>query len=425
MRRRQRLGDLRGRHRRESQHAASRTDRGRQQVRARRHEHEDVARRRLLERLEQRVLRVDAEFIRVVDDDHPRAALEGPVADLANQLPRLGDDDLALVVGSLDEEHVRVEPPADAAAGCARSARVPLAGRLALDRLQAVQRLRKREGRLLLPDALGAGEHEAGRQRARAHRPGQQTFQPTMTDDFAEAHGRQIVTGIVSHSGFGTRDSGFGAGLQARGTDYGRNHTFKARMANTVPMPRTARYSRLRHARARLNGRSGARLAPRQYSSYSDPNVRSEKRLLGADRRSHRDHEVEADGHCRDHAAAGDGDADPHEGRPDIERMPRPPVGPGARDLPALLEVTGGPHPDGLSRQRDGGPDREQAPGRRRQPEHQRRLRRSRVARAGGRAGATSQPRQPPRPRRWSTMSATSATVIVSMHGVSRRHCRL
>ena len=43
-------------------------------------------------------------------------------------------------------------------------------------------------------------------------------------------------------------------------------------MAKTVHMPRMARYSRLRHARSRLNSRSGARLAPRQYSSYSGPN---------------------------------------------------------------------------------------------------------------------------------------------------------
>ena len=63
----------------EPQPLAARPHRRQQLVRPRRHEHEHRRRGRLLERLEQRVLRFGHHRVRFVDDDDAPAALERPV----------------------------------------------------------------------------------------------------------------------------------------------------------------------------------------------------------------------------------------------------------------------------------------------------------------------------------------------------------
>ena len=99
----------------EPQPRAPRPHRRRQRVGSGRHEHEHRAGRRLLQALEQRVLRVGAHRVRVVDDDHPAATLEGPIGRLRDDITNLFDLDGAALLRQ-DEQHVAEGPALNAPA---------------------------------------------------------------------------------------------------------------------------------------------------------------------------------------------------------------------------------------------------------------------------------------------------------------------
>ena len=70
-------------------------------------------------------------------------------------------------------------------------------------RAQTVERLRRREGRQPLPDAGGAGEDQARRQRLPRDRARQQCHELAMSDDVAKGHGRptpRIVSPLLALS---------------------------------------------------------------------------------------------------------------------------------------------------------------------------------------------------------------------------------
>ena len=80
----------------EAQHLAAGADRLPQAGRRRRDEDHVRARRRLLEALEERVLRRLVHRVGVVDHEHAAAGLEGRPRDLADEVADLVDADLGL-----------------------------------------------------------------------------------------------------------------------------------------------------------------------------------------------------------------------------------------------------------------------------------------------------------------------------------------
>ena len=157
----------------------------------RRH-HENDVRRRLLDRLEQRVERVGRELVDLVDDEHLVA-----VADRQDVEPR--DDHLADVVhlrvrGGVDLEGVDVTPLGDLDAGIAGAAR------LSRRALHAVQRARQDAGRRRLADATRSREDEGLRETAARQRVPQGARHRLLPDDVVEALGPPLARqDLVGH----------------------------------------------------------------------------------------------------------------------------------------------------------------------------------------------------------------------------------
>ena len=98
-----------------TQPLASGSDRRQQRIGGIGDEDERGRVRRLLERLEDGVLRVDTHLLRLVDDDDAAAAFEGTVSRALDRLADLLDLDGAGLAG-FDAEDVRVDAADDAAA---------------------------------------------------------------------------------------------------------------------------------------------------------------------------------------------------------------------------------------------------------------------------------------------------------------------
>jgi hypothetical protein len=136
----------------EAQDLAARADGGQQGLGRAGHQ-QDVGRgSRLLEALEQRVLRLLRHGVRVVDHERARATLEGAGRDLAHQGADLLDLDGRGL--GLDDEHVGMQPALHAAAGHALAASVP--ARL------AEKRPRHGKGEGALPHPLRPAEEQRG-----------------------------------------------------------------------------------------------------------------------------------------------------------------------------------------------------------------------------------------------------------------------
>ena len=153
-------GDVGDRKRAEAELLATREDRRQQRRRLHGDEDQRAVAARLLERLEQRVLRLRREQMRVVDDADLRAAGERAEAELALEIADLLDRDVALALERPgDRAHVGMRAGGDRAARVARAA--------GLERLRlAVQSERERAGDHALADAGGAGEDEGVRETA-------------------------------------------------------------------------------------------------------------------------------------------------------------------------------------------------------------------------------------------------------------------
>ena len=152
-----------------------------QRVRRGRGEDEHRGVRRLLERLEQGVLRALGEGVGVAHGDHPPLALERAEAAARQRLADHVDLDGAGIVGR-QGDHVDVDAATDAIARPAHTAGVAVGGRLAVDRLG--QGLRDPP----LPHAGRAGEEQRRRHRAALHRAGEQRDLARMADHVAEWH---------------------------------------------------------------------------------------------------------------------------------------------------------------------------------------------------------------------------------------------
>ena len=123
--------------------------------------------RRLLEALEQRVLRLLGHQVRVVDHERARARLEGPADDLAHQLAHLLDLDASRRALGLRPGQVRVEAPCAVrwharTAAARRRPRAPLAQ----SRARAAARASVR-----LPTPSGPASSSAGGRRPCAQAP--------------------------------------------------------------------------------------------------------------------------------------------------------------------------------------------------------------------------------------------------------------
>ena len=143
----------------------------------RRHHEHDV-RRRLFDRLEQRVERARGELVDFVDD-------EDLVAVAHRHDAEAGDDDLADVVdagvrGGVDLEDVDVASLGDFDARIARAARI---GRRPV---HAAQRARQNPRRRRLADAARTGEHERLREPAAGERVAQRARHRLLSDDVIE-----------------------------------------------------------------------------------------------------------------------------------------------------------------------------------------------------------------------------------------------
>ena len=154
-----------------------------------RHEQEHRGRRRLLECLEQRILRLGHQPVGVVDDDDAAAPLERTVRGLLDHPAHRVDLDRPGVAGR-DREHVGMHPARDPPARGTRSAALGNAGAVpgVANRL-AVQQLGQTHRDLPLADAVGARQHQARRQPIPGDRPGQQAANRGMAPDRAEPHG--------------------------------------------------------------------------------------------------------------------------------------------------------------------------------------------------------------------------------------------
>ena len=208
--------------------------------------------------------------------------------------------------------------------------------------------------------------------------------------------------------------------------------TFQSSSASAASRPVIERYSRFRIARPKLKPRSTSPLArPSRYSGYAWPNfsVRCCSSVL--DRGADGQRQVDRNQHRRGDTGRCDREAEAHQGRPGIERMPRQPVRSGSRHLLALLQVPGGPDPQRLSgdaRSRRQSRDSAASAG----PARTRRSPRgSRAARGSARAIVRA-PRHAGPPVRgagiasrcW-TAAVTSATVTPPRHHDCASHARL
>src|SRR5205814_2347091 len=109
----------------EAQLRTPRSNRRQQHVGPRGDEDEHRRRRRLLERLQQRVLRLHDERVCFVDDDDAAPSLERPVVGALDDVADLIDLDRA-AVARLDDNDVRMHAARDTAARGALAARIEL-----------------------------------------------------------------------------------------------------------------------------------------------------------------------------------------------------------------------------------------------------------------------------------------------------------
>ena len=177
----------------------------------------DRHRRRLLQRLQQRVLRSGSQRVGAVDDDDAALALEravrGAVDDIADLLDL--DRPAGSVVARLENENVRMDAAGDARARGAGATcverqrvlrfrpcrvpafRVPGSSRLRVPsscvRLEAIERLRDGRRGQALADAGRPGEDQARRQRVARDRARQQLDDTPMADDVSKRHVRGQV----------------------------------------------------------------------------------------------------------------------------------------------------------------------------------------------------------------------------------------
>ena len=179
-----------GREAAEPQLRAPRPHRRQQQVGTVRHEQEDRGRGRLLEGLEQRILRLDHQPVGVVDDDDAAAPPRTDGTRPARPPPRTASTLIVPVSPGATASTSACTPSRDPPARGTRSATLGNAGAVpgVANRL-AVQQLGQTHRDLPLADAVGARQHQARRQPIPGDRPGQQAANRGMAPDRAEPHG--------------------------------------------------------------------------------------------------------------------------------------------------------------------------------------------------------------------------------------------
>ena len=183
-----------------------------------RHQQEHRRGGRLLQGLEQGVLRLGHEPVGVVDDHDPAAPLERTEGGLLDHPADRVDLDRPGVAG-LDHDDVGVDAPRDPPARPARPAALGNAlgparrgGRL------AVQQLGETQGDLPLADAVGTRQHEAWRQAVAGHGLGEQTADRRMALDRTELSRRTPVHVSSAHRPIGPTGCApcYGTGLPRR-----------------------------------------------------------------------------------------------------------------------------------------------------------------------------------------------------------------
>ena len=172
------VGDLLDADGLELEHLRPRLDGRRHFLELRRGHHEDDMRRRLLDRLEERIEGLGRETVDFVDDENLVA-----VADRRDA--QAGDDDVANLVdlcvgGGVDLEHVHVTALSNLDARVAHAARI---GRGSLD---AVQPARQDAGGRGLPDTARAGEDKRLRDALGGDRVAQRLRDAALADDVIE-----------------------------------------------------------------------------------------------------------------------------------------------------------------------------------------------------------------------------------------------
>ncbi len=182
----QRIGHLGRRQASKAKPLAAGADRGKQQLGGRGDEHERGRVRRLLERLQQRVLRVRNDPLRIVDDDDAAPSFEWTVGGALDRVADLLDLDGAGLTW-LDEQHVGVNATRDPPAGGARSAGV------LVDRRDTVDELCEGQRRRTFADSGRTGKDQARWERAARRRPRNEALQPFVANKVPEGH-RVIIT---------------------------------------------------------------------------------------------------------------------------------------------------------------------------------------------------------------------------------------
>ena len=185
----QHLRDLRGGQRSEPQPLTARSHRREEQVGTRRDENEDGCRRRLFERLEERVLRLRHERVRIIHDNDPSSSFERAISRSIDRIANLIDLDGSVVAGR-EVHDIRMHAARDPAARAALAAGVHPTRVRPLHRMFAIERLRERHGRGVFADAWGAGKNQAWRERPAADRARQQLEEVPVAHELAKRHTR-------------------------------------------------------------------------------------------------------------------------------------------------------------------------------------------------------------------------------------------
>ena len=185
--------DLLGRQALEVELDAAREHRHRQLLRIGRREQELDVRRRLLERLEERVERGLREHVHLVDEVHLVAATRRRVLRVVDQLAHVVD---AGVARGVDFEQV------DEAARVDLAARAALAARIRGRPVLAVQRLGEDARDRRLADAARAGEQERVMQPAGIERVRERAHDVLLADQLGEAARTPFARkGLIRHGG--------------------------------------------------------------------------------------------------------------------------------------------------------------------------------------------------------------------------------
>ncbi len=184
-------GDLLGREALQVELDAARQHRHRQLLRIGGREQELDVRRRLLERLQERVERALREHVHLVDEIHLVAAARRRVLRVVDQLAHVVD---AGVAGGVDLEQV------DEAARVDLAARAALAARGRCRPLLAVQRLGEDARDRRLADAARPGEEERMVQPARIERVRERAHDVLLSDQLGEAARTPFARkGLIRH----------------------------------------------------------------------------------------------------------------------------------------------------------------------------------------------------------------------------------